>query len=399
MPWKIIQRNDEFCVFRHDEEGNAVGEALGCHPTEEAANEQLKALNANVSEMAASEMLHVQVSELRKGYLDIPLPSDVDVEALGPDPVFVTLPVMPAGTKSGNGRKYGKPFAAAVAREINTKRPEGGFGHLREDERATKYEPPDIRWLVAKQDEQGTTWAKGIALTEKARSHFKTAKATNSRVATSIYGWASEKDGEAVDIDLEKVDIADPSRAGIREAVALPIVTKEMEEELNHRDTEGTEKPEEEMVLMEDLDKLVSELRSERDTAQTDLANSKKLIAEIAELIPASDLVAGVKALVAETTVLRQKVLSAEINKVIEDEVKLKDLRPIIAEMLGAVESKEQAQTRVRELLLTESIQRLAKALVLEMGGPHVLVSAQRELAKFDDTPEKRAAARAQFGF
>ncbi len=60
---------------------------------------------------------------------------------------------------------------------------------------------------------------------------------------------------------------------------------------------------------MEDLDKLVSELRTARDAAQTDLANHKKLVAELSELITGTDLVAGVKALVAEITTLRTKVL------------------------------------------------------------------------------------------
>jgi len=366
----------------------------------------------------ASEMLYVQVSELRGSYPEITLPTDVDVEGLGPNPMFVTLPVMPRQARSGNGRKYGGAFGSALEREINDKRPEGGFGHLRDDERATRYDPPDIRWLRAQRDSNGTVWAKGIVLTQKARDHFRQAKATGARVATSIYGWASEQGGEAVDIDLEKLDIADPTRAGIREAVAPPHITSEMEDGDGAADptpTDGTnndgvttvlvetpasETPviQQESIVNEDFDKMIAEMRTERDNAQTALEQRNTLVAELQQLVPGSDLLASVKVLVSEIADLRKQVLTAEIAEVIAGEVKLADLRPIISEMLGPVASKEAAQVRVRELLQSEHIQRIAKSLVLELGGPRVVVTTQGLAAKFEDTPEKRAAARGNFG-
>jgi hypothetical protein len=225
-----------------------------------------------------------------------------------------------------------------------------------------------------------------------------------------------------VDIDLERLDIADPARAGIREAVALPHITSEMEGEgaatpqTEKQEDNGATPPVEtstgetppvetpiteirEEMVNDDVDKLVSELRTERDTAQTALEQHKTLVGELQKLVPGSDLLASVKVMVAEIADLRKKVLTAEVAGVIAAEVKLADLRPIIAEMLGPVESKEAAQLRVRELLQTAHIQRLAKALVLELGGPRVIVSAQGLAEKFEDTPEKRAAARAEFGF
>ena len=46
MPWKVVRENDEFCVYKHDADGNPVGDTLGCHATEAEAMSQMKALYA-----------------------------------------------------------------------------------------------------------------------------------------------------------------------------------------------------------------------------------------------------------------------------------------------------------------------------------------------------------------
>lgn len=52
-PWDVFPVAGEFCVFRIDEEGSRMGEALGCHETESAARQQVEALYA--SEQAGGE--------------------------------------------------------------------------------------------------------------------------------------------------------------------------------------------------------------------------------------------------------------------------------------------------------------------------------------------------------
>jgi len=44
MPWKAFKRNDEWCVYRIDDDGKPFGKTLGCHPTRAAANKQVAAL-------------------------------------------------------------------------------------------------------------------------------------------------------------------------------------------------------------------------------------------------------------------------------------------------------------------------------------------------------------------
>jgi phage head maturation protease len=46
-PWNVFPVGAEFCVFRVDDEGNRMGESLGCHDTRAAAREQVEALYAN----------------------------------------------------------------------------------------------------------------------------------------------------------------------------------------------------------------------------------------------------------------------------------------------------------------------------------------------------------------
>lgn len=46
-PWQVFPVEDTFCVYQVDEEGQRVGEALGCHPTEAEAETQMSALYAN----------------------------------------------------------------------------------------------------------------------------------------------------------------------------------------------------------------------------------------------------------------------------------------------------------------------------------------------------------------
>ena len=45
MPWtKKKNSKGEVCVFKEGTDGKPVGESLGCHPDEKAANKQLAAL-------------------------------------------------------------------------------------------------------------------------------------------------------------------------------------------------------------------------------------------------------------------------------------------------------------------------------------------------------------------
>jgi HK97 family phage major capsid protein len=47
MPWKAFKRDDGWCVFKLDVEGEPTGDTLGCHESQEKAKQQIAALYAN----------------------------------------------------------------------------------------------------------------------------------------------------------------------------------------------------------------------------------------------------------------------------------------------------------------------------------------------------------------
>ena len=57
MPWLIEKDGSKFCVKKKGPDGNAIGESLGCHDTENDASEQLRALYAQEPDMKSNLML------------------------------------------------------------------------------------------------------------------------------------------------------------------------------------------------------------------------------------------------------------------------------------------------------------------------------------------------------
>lgn len=183
-------------------------------------------------------VLEYSVGEFRGGFPDVPIADGVNMDelrALDSDPVFITLPVVPkVGAVSKNGLLYDEALVNSIETQINTKRPGGRFGHLKEDERDTAYPIPEGMWLGAKR-EGDTLWAKAY-VHGAAREHVKRLKAVGGSIATSIYGKGqyeqTEKKGvrRLVNFSLESLDFAPPERAALGYAAA-PIVTSEMEQE------------------------------------------------------------------------------------------------------------------------------------------------------------------------
>ena len=123
---------------------------------------------------------------------DISWPGDVDRQELKSalevnELVSFVLPIGEVDAESGNGLTYREPSVLGLVRQVNQKRPEGFWGHLRDDEIGTKYGPPAVRWLAAELDDEGIAWGLGVALTETASKHFKSAKALRAKTGTSIF--------------------------------------------------------------------------------------------------------------------------------------------------------------------------------------------------------------------
>jgi len=62
MPYNVVKRDDEWCVYETDEDGNRQGEPVACHKTEDLANYHMSALYANVPDAQPSKAATEDIS-------------------------------------------------------------------------------------------------------------------------------------------------------------------------------------------------------------------------------------------------------------------------------------------------------------------------------------------------
>lgn len=350
-----------------------------------------------------AEVLATYISEMRGRYPDVPLADGVDLDAIkatDPNPMFVTLPIVHEGAKSDKGFTWKAADVQRVLSEIIAKRPEGILGHVRPDERSHRYDLPAVRWVGAILDENGVVWGKALVTETRAKDYFRTAKAANARVGTSVYGVRGTKGLE--DMTLESIDFGHPDRLGNPNAAAIPKITSEL--------SEG------EPPMTEDI-KLVSELTTQRDEAKRlvtetegKLADAQKIIAELkgkeTELANLGEIVAEfsgatvadkIKALVAQVKAAADAERKRAVEGVVAELVKLDELRPLVIAELGSADA-ESAKGLITEIMARPHFKTLSEKLA-RTAGPNVVTGDNRsDVANVTD-PAFIAAARSEFGF
>ena len=359
--------------------------------------------------MEIAELLLTTPGAFRGEFPDIPLPDDINVKELtnGAEEFFVTLPVLKVGAKSQNvsraasgklmNRVYGADAAQALVEKINRDRPGGALGHPEAGKRSTQ--PNAVQWLAAR-IVGDTVWAKGYVLNHRGdvREDLRVRRAAKSKIATSLYGSIEEikESGEVIDLKPTNVDIVDPDEAGIGELGASPRITRETKEDKMADETI------QEILSLRDKDRdEISGLKTqitEQKQKITELETSSKAISELQTLFGAGkDVVAEVRQLAGEVARLREKVIVSEVQAVVDAEVKLEKLRPIISEMIGAVADADKARARVKELLERADVQAVAKALAVAEQGGSVFLTANnngQHSVKLDESPQAIATAR-----
>lgn len=335
------------------------------------------------------------ISEMSATYPDVPLAPGVDLAALGDDPLFVTLPIGKFGAKSVNGRTYEMSAVQRIVEQVNSDRPEGRWGHLKPEDRASKYDAPPIRWVGATIAPDGVAYGKLLAVTQEARDYYRTAKATNAKVATSVYGVATFDGTKVVDFELESIDIADPKRVGIPDMVAAPQLTQEMEEGMKT----DKELVQELSVERDQLQKQIAEMKAKAD--QVDQA--QKLIQEYADAfvraeinITASggDLGKVIQEMIEKLQAMQASQLVAQVEAAVQEMVKVETLRPIVtrllnipapelftnrqvvAEMFQRLPNEKAIKDQIVKLMAEPYMAALATQQVQEQAGPGAVVAA-----------------------
>lgn len=345
--------------------------------------------------MASEFVREYAIGEFRGSFPDVPIADGVNMDelrALDPDPLFLTLPVVPkVGAVSKNGLLYDEALVNSIETQINTKRPGGRFGHLREEDRDTAYPIPEGMWLGAMRQGE-TLWAKAY-VHGAAKEHVKRLKAVGGSIATSIYGKGQyEATGQKgvrrlTNFDLESLDFAPPERAALGYAAA-PIVTSEMETPMDRNQLISE-------LTVDDIparlrDALVAEFRTQVSDRDTLIAELQTSVAEFRR----REFDLAVDARVAELTAWQ--VTGDEAKKKLDSF--RRTLKSRIVSELG--EQRDAAKIATVVETIWADLQPLAETVRDALAGPPAIVAGKvvTKREKFEDTPEARAKARAAMG-
>ena len=199
-------------------------------------------LAAPVSEIIDGLFYDVMViTELRGSYpLNIPFMPDVNIEELtagDTDPMYLTLPIGEAGSRSGNKRFYNEEWVQELERQTISERAIGIMGHIKPEDRSSSFPEEAVHW-VGVQREGNVLWGKGYIPPGTARDRIRRYKATGRKLATSIFAqckgvWDQTLGAyimQANTLKLNQIDIAPYDRAGIGSLARVPLLTSEMED-------------------------------------------------------------------------------------------------------------------------------------------------------------------------
>lgn len=355
----------------------------------------------------------ITISEFRSGYPQVPFAPDVDVDGLtedDPEPFFVTLPVAKVNAKSKSGWVYGAAANEQLAEQVNQRKPEGRLGHMKPEDRATRYDLPAVRWLGA-QVVDGTTWVKGYVPKNRpdVREHFRLAMRSNAQAALSMYGRGSvNKHNEVVRLDLESIDIADPMRAGLPVG-ARPLITANM------ADDDTPPESDEDTIMSESnqIETLLQEMRSERDEANARLAEMQQtiselelratLIAEMAEMLDVDEdnLKARITEMQTEIDAARAIERKQRVMGLIDGSadgaekplVALEEMRDVVIAHMGPEDTwptdDEKIADAVNRIMDRPAVKTLSEMIVKAKGGPALALGTSGSGQRAQQTDEE----------
>jgi len=278
------------------------------------------------------------------------------IKEMDSDPFFVTLPVARVGSVSKSQVKlpsgqtirlrYGQAANESIVSEIMSKQPEGGQGHIKPEDEATKYDLPDVM-AVGAMLENDTTWVKLYvpSYAQATRDYYRIKMRANAQTALSMWGQALANPitGEANSVTVKRIDMADPSRAGL-DVAAVPVISRNMasgEETSEPPDLTPDPAPQEEALMPEGLEVQLSEMTQKLDTAQTALTTVNTRMAEMAGLLGVDQekILERVRELQAQVAPVAEmaRLLSVEPSKVLTTVTTLQQTAAVatrVAEML-----------------------------------------------------------------
>lgn len=407
MPWKVFRENGRYCVHKLNDD-DSKGEKVKCFDSESEANDQMKALYANVKEFRGMFQDVMVITELRGGYPNVPIAADVDYAELiaGDDnPQFLTLPIAMVNAKSGNGRYYDEEFVTELMRQTLANKPIGLMGHLSEAERATAFPKESLHWVGAVRDGD-LVWGKAYLIGE-ARERVRRYKASGKSIATSIDAFAEGVWDETIkahrmsakSLRLNQIDLAPSDRAGISALARVPMLTNEFAPagaDIDEMQDEPVVEVEQETVM--DKLQVINEMTADdarllpepvRQALLATVATPPE-VAQVQELRTAlgvddkADLAKLVRELQEQVQEQKKAAVKNRISELVAEGIKLDSARGIVTELVAArnPQSVPDAEKAYQEVIESKAVSELLDSTMQRTMGPPQRTPLQRQTGK-----------------
>ena len=361
----------------------------------------MKDMNKSTNGGAAADFQDVMVIwELRGDYpTDIPLFSDVDIAELtanDTDPMFLTLPIGQANVTSKNGRYYDSEFLAELERQVATNKPIGIMGHLKPEDLGTEFPTEAIHWVGTKRVGE-MLWGKGYVPPGEARERVRRYKATNKKLATSIFAEAAGQFDKAINavrmaansLKLNQIDIGPADRVGVPSLARIPVLTAEMQNQ-DDKDDQQMDKLQVINEMTAADARLLPKPVTEAILATVQPAPEVQLVSELRGALgvdESADVVKLVSELKEAKEAAAKTAVTNRIKELVEDKetgVKVESMRGVITELITlrkpqTVEEANEAYKLVTEM---ESVKASLAAAVQGAMGPNLTPAAQPQNGK-----------------
>lgn len=300
------------------------------------ANSVIEAYEKKAKIGMFAEMKDTFGAELRQGYPDVPIASDVNIEELtsvekknGVKPVFLTLPIARVGA---NGRglydfgdkqlplHYDQSLVTEIKRGVVNQRPGGVMGHPDKHTMDTAFPIDQIIWVGAEQFGD-TLWGKALIRDPQVAQYIRDRKSVNGKMATSILGkgdmiaeptYARFADGT---FRLRRIDLAPYDQASLDLGGQFNVTA-----EMAANDTVNNFQEKKEMATREEVLAYLNGATAEDIAAlvgENGMAVSELIAAKNRKKVIPSDV--AEMALSADTTIRQMKTVETEKDRKIAE--------------------------------------------------------------------------------
>ncbi len=328
-----------------------------------------------VINMSFEETTGLVTEQINKS-IDIKLPDDIlqNLKIKDEDPLFVIAEIVREG-KSLNDNIYTPEFINDLAEQIDTKKPYGYLGHLKDEDRSTARPEPQTIWLksmIGEVDNTMVLYAKGYILpkAEYLRDEIEITNLLNKQIPVSIYGTAERVYNEELDgyeirnFELESIDWARDQYQGVKTALVVNV-TKEMKTE------EQTEKSKTEEALTKEIMEYIDQNieRTTKKILQEFTEQYEEIFKKLDESITTvqekkQQLKEKYSELKNRIRELEQQVEKYKASEILEQKVKTKKAFIVLKELVySKIEMGKKADEAVAEVLASES----GKMIIKEM--------------------------------